>query len=226
MTKTISREHILGDLPEIATIRSESLREKVVDAWVFALERSSFDRVIDIPGEGSPDVFTLHEGKQDAHLRGVTRMALKIVEEFEDNFFGVQVDRDIIIAGALCHDIGKTWEFDPVNQKRWKNNADRYGDPSFRHSTYGTHVCLSVGLPEEIAHIAMGHSLEGVHLGLSTECYIIRQADNLWWHTAAALGLCRPDTVDFAGPTLRVRQLKSDRSDTSVPDTEPDKAAL
>lgn len=208
MTKTISREHILEDLPEIADIKSDDLRNKVIEAWVFALERSSFERVTDIAGEGSPNVFTLHERKQDAHLRGVTHLALRIVEEFEVTFPEVTIDRDIIIAGSLVHDIGKTWEFDPVNQKRWKERPDRYGDPSFRHSTYGTHVCLSVGLPEEIAHIAMGHSLEGIHIGLSTECYIIRQADNLWWHTAAALGLCRPDTVGFAGPTLRVRPLE------------------
>ncbi|MGB3876531.1 MAG: 3'-5' exoribonuclease YhaM family protein [Shinella zoogloeoides] len=207
MYKTISREHILEDLPEIADIRSDELREKVIDAWVFALERSSFDRVIDIQGEGSPNVFSLKRGRQDAHLRGVTRLALAIYEEFKATYPEAKVDRDIILAGGLCHDIGKTWEFDPVNLKRWSERGDRYGEPSFRHSAYGTHVCLSVGLPEEIGHICMGHSLEGAHIGHSTECYIIRQADHAWWHVAAALDLCHPDTIGFAGPNLRVRSL-------------------
>ena len=207
MYKTISRAHILEDLPEIAEIQSEALREKVVDAWVFALERSSFDRVIDIPGEGSPNVFALKRGTQDAHLRGVTRLALAIYDEFKGTYPEAKVDRDIILAGGLCHDIGKTWEFDPVNLQRWRERADRYGEPSFRHSAYGTHVCLSVGLPEEIGHICMGHSLEGAHIGHSTECYIIRQADHAWWHVAAALDLCHPDTIGFAGPNLRVRPI-------------------
>jgi 23S rRNA maturation-related 3'-5' exoribonuclease YhaM len=207
MYKSISRAHILEDLPEIAEIQSADLREKVIDAWVFALERSSFDRVTNIPGEGSPNVFVLKRGMQDAHLRGVTRLALAIYEEFKSVYPEAIVDRDIILAGGLCHDIGKTWEFDPENLKRWRERGDRYGEPSFRHSAYGTHVCLSVGLPEEIGHICMGHSLEGAHIGHSTECYIIRQADHAWWHVAAALDLCRPDTIGFAGPNLRVRPL-------------------
>ena len=207
MYKSISRAHILEDLPEIAEIQSADLREKVIDAWVFALERSSFDRVTDIPGEGSPNVFVLKRGMQDAHLRGVTRLALAIYEEFKSVYPEAMVDRDIILAGGLCHDIGKTWEFNPENLKRWRERGDRYGEPSFRHSAYGTHVCLSVGLPEEIGHICMGHSLEGAHIGHSTECYIIRQADHAWWHVAAALDLCRPDTIGFAGPNLRVRPL-------------------
>ena len=207
MYKSISRAHILEDLPEIAEIQSADLREKVIDAWVFALERSSFDRVTDIPGEGSPNVFVLKRGMQDAHLRGVTRLALAIYEEFKSVYPEAMVDRDIILAGGLCHDIGKTWEFDPENLKRWRERGDRYGEPSFRHSAYGTHVCLSVGLPEEIGHICMGHSLEGAHIGHSTECYSIRQADHAWWHVAAALDLCRPDTIGFAGPNLRVRPL-------------------
>ncbi|WHS95720.1 hypothetical protein VPK21_001062 (plasmid) [Sinorhizobium kummerowiae] len=53
----------------------------------------------------------------------------------------------------------------------------------------------------------MGHSLEGAHIGHSTECYIIRQADHAWWHVAAALDLCHPETIGFAGPNLRVRPI-------------------
>ena len=76
-----------------------------------------------------------------------------------------------------------------MNRKRWAEDPSRAGDPCLRHSVYGAHVCLSVGLPEEIAHIALGHSLEGQHIGLSTECYIVRHADHTWWHVAGALGL-------------------------------------
>lgn len=207
MYKTISREHIVEDLPEIADIQSVDLREKVIDAWVFALERSSFDRVTDISGEGSPNIFSLKRGTQDAHLRGVTRLALAIYEEFKASYPEAKVDRDIILAGGLCHDIGKTWEFDPVKLKRSEERGDRYGDPTYRHSAYGAHVCLSVGLPDEVGHICMGHAMEFSHIGHSTECFIIRQADHTWWHVAAALDLCHPDTIAFAGKNIRVRPL-------------------
>ncbi|TCQ95362.1 HD domain-containing protein [Neorhizobium sp. JUb45] len=207
MYKSISREHILEDLPEIADIQSAELREKVIDAWVFALQRSSFDRVTDISGEGSPNIFSLKRGTQDAHLRGVTRLALAIYEEFKATYPEAKVDRDIILAGGLCHDIGKTWEFDPEKLKRSEERGDRYGDPTFRHSAYGAHVCLSVGLPDEVGHICMGHAMEFSHIGHSTECFIIRQADHTWWHVAAALDLCHADTIAFAGKNIRVRPL-------------------
>ena len=127
------------------------------------------------------------------HLRGVAHFAMKMVEEFAASHPEIKVDRDIVLAGALCHDIGKPYEFDPVNRKRWAEDPSRAGDPCLRHSVYGAHVCLSVGLPEEIAHIALGHSLEGQHIGLSTECYIVRHADHSWWHVAGALGLLKPE---------------------------------
>jgi 23S rRNA maturation-related 3'-5' exoribonuclease YhaM len=202
----ISREAIIEDLPEIEDIRSPELREQVVDAWVFALERSSFDRVTDMPGEGSPTSFHLLEGRQDVHIRGVVRLSRAICDSFRASHPDIEIDDDIIVAGAICHDIGKTWDADPVNLKRWRERPDRYGEPSLRHSVYGVHVCLSVGLPEEIAHICLGHSREGDFIGLSTECNIVRQADVMWWRTAAALGLCREGTTDQAGKTLRVRR--------------------
>lgn len=205
--KAIDTSLIFEDLPEIRDIVSDDLRDKVVRAWVFALERSSFSRVNDIPGEGAPGIFELQRGTQGDHLRGVARLALAICAEFEASFPEIDVDKDIILVGALTHDIGKTWEADPVNQQRWRERPDRYGDPSYRHSVYGVHVCLSVGLPEEIAHISLGHSLEGEFIGLSTECFIVRQADTLWWHTAAALGLCRPGTEQPAGKSLRRREI-------------------
>ena len=206
MSSAISREAILEDLPEIGDIRSSDLREKVIDAWVFALERSSFGRVTDIPGEGSPTSFHLKEGRQDVHIRGVVRLARAICAEFRSSHPGVEIDDDIIVAGAVCHDIGKTWDADPVNLKRWRENGDRYGDPSYRHSVYGVHICLSVGLPEEVAHISLGHSREGEFIGLSTECMIVREADMLWWRIAAALGLCKDGTTEQAGRNLRTRR--------------------
>jgi putative nucleotidyltransferase with HDIG domain len=139
------------------------------------------------------------------NLRGVAHLAMGVVDEFTRNFADVAVDRDIVLAGALCHDIGKCWECDPVNQARWRMRPDKVGYPSMRHSVYGAHVCLAAGLPEAIAHIALGHSMEGAHIALSTECTIVRWADNSWWYSAAALGLCEPGTLAAAGPMMSPR---------------------
>ena len=132
---------------------------------------------------------------------------MKIVDVFADAFPETSVNRDIVLAGALCHDIGKPFEFDLINRERWANDPSQAGEPALRHSVYGAHVCLTVGLPEEIAHIALGHSLEGQHIGLSTECYIVRHADHTWWHVAGALGLLKPESLSGVGTMMRPRTL-------------------
>jgi putative nucleotidyltransferase with HDIG domain len=200
-----TRAAILEDLPEIMDIKNEGLRETVIAAWALSLRGSSFSRIRDIPGEGAPNHFVLRRGTQEIHLRGVARLAMGVVDEFTRNFPEVAVDGDIVLAGALCHDIGKCWECDPVNQERWRARPDKVGYPSMRHSVYGAHICLAAGLPEAIAHIALGHSMEGAHIALSTECTIVRWADNSWWYSAAALGLCEPGTLAAAGPMMSPR---------------------
>ena len=199
------RASIVEDLPEIKDIQDADLRAKVIEGWAYSLAGSSYQRIRDMPGEGNPDVLVLTRGNQTDHLRGVARLAMKFVEEFTNSFPGIVVDSDIVLAGALCHDIGKPYEFDPANRKRWTEDPSRSGEPALRHSVYGAHVCLAVGLPEEIAHIALGHSLEGQHIGLSTECYIVRHADHTWWHVAGALGLLKPESLVNVGSMMRPR---------------------
>jgi putative nucleotidyltransferase with HDIG domain len=200
------RRSIVEDLPEIAQISDHTLREKAIDAWAYSLTRSNFHRIIDLPAEGNPGQSALIRGTQADHLRGVVHLSVKFVEEFETSHPEVRVDQDIVLVGAICHDVGKPYEFDPRNTARWARDPSASGQPTLRHSVYGAHVCLAVGLPEEIAHIALGHSFEGQYIGLSTECVIVRQADHVWWQLAGALGLLRPDTLAHFGPTMRPRR--------------------
>jgi putative nucleotidyltransferase with HDIG domain len=205
------RKSVVEDLPEIDQIVDRELRSKAIEAWAYALAGSSFDRISNIPGEGNPGILTLKRGNQADHLRGVAHFALKLADEFLTTFPEIELDRDIVLTGALCHDIGKPWEFDPENQKRWKSDPSRAGQASLRHSVFGAHVCLAAGLPEEIAHIALGHSTEGQHIGLSTECFIVRNADHLWWQIAGACGLLTAESmVGYADKTTRPRKLRTE----------------
>lgn len=201
------RAHILEDLPELADIGELDLQARAVEAWAYSLSHSTFRRVTDIPPEGNPGQSVLKRGTQADHLRGVAGLALRIVDEFETTRPEVEIDRAIVLTGALCHDVGKPYEFDPENIEKWTQDSSRAGHPTLRHSVFGAHVCLTVGLPEEIAHIALGHSLEGQHIGLSTECMIVRHADHVWWQIAGATGLLKPESLGSAGPMMRPRRL-------------------
>lgn len=189
------RSGVIADLPELQLIADQDLREKATDAWVIALAQSSFRRIREIPGEATPGALVLKHGGQDLHLRGVTRLALAHVDYFADVFPEADIDRDIIIAGGLTHDVGKAFECDPENLRRWKADGSRVGRPSLRHPIYGAHICLLAGLPEAVVHIAACHSPEGNNVRRSLECTLIHEADVAWWKIAAASGLVHADTM-------------------------------
>jgi putative nucleotidyltransferase with HDIG domain len=183
------RARVREELPEVEAIADVELREMVVEAWALSLSRSSFGAISEIRPSGNPDTPPLKRGTQTDHIRGVTRLAMKLAEELTGMFPELPVNRDLLIAGALCHDVGKPWEFDPRNQARWKAAPRAAGLPSIRHPGYGVHICLTVGLPEEVAHIAGGHSGEGELITRSLENTIVHHADYAFWRILDAGGL-------------------------------------
>ncbi len=188
------RETVRAELPEVEEVTDVGLREKVVEAWATALASSSFGSIGEIRPSGNPDTPPLKRGTQTDHIRGVTRLAMRLADEMVAMFPDLKVNRDILVAGALCHDVGKPWEFDPKNQERWRGAPRASGHPSIRHPAYGAHVCLSVGLPEEVAHIAGGHSGEGERIVRSLENTIVHHADHAFWRILWAGGLLEEAT--------------------------------
>ena len=189
------RARVRAELPEVEEIRDPELRHRVIEAWALALAASSFGAIADIEASGNPGVNRLKRGSQTDHIRGVTRMALALAEQLQAQLPDLAIDRDVLIAGALCHDVGKPWEFDPANRRRWEADPSAAGLPSIRHPAFGVHVCLTVGLPEEVAHCAAAHSGEGELLVRSLENTIVHHADYAFWGIARAANLLVPETI-------------------------------
>ena len=189
------RTRVRTELPEVEEIRDPELRDRVIEAWALALAASSFGAIAEIEPSGNPGVNTLRRGSQTDHIRGVTRMALALAEQLQAQLPDLEIDRDVLIAGALCHDVGKPWEFDPANRRRWEADPRAAGLPSIRHPAFGVHVCLTVGLPEEVAHCAAAHSGEGELLVRSLENTIVHHADYAFWGIARAGDLLVPESV-------------------------------
>ena len=175
------RRGVSESLPEVNEIKDEELRGQVIEAWAFALSESEFTRIDQIRGSGVPDSPALKDGTQAEHLRGVARMAQGLADGLEAVHGDIGIDRDLLWACALCHDVGKPFEFSPRNQARWQNDVGAAGFPSIRHSVYGVHVALTVGLPEAVAHTAGAHSAEGELIKRSLENTLVNSADHAYW---------------------------------------------
>lgn len=183
------RDGVRQSLPEIADIKDPELREKVVEAWALALSQSEFKRIEDMRPSGNPTSPPMIRGTQADHLRGVAHVALAIAQGLEQAVGPIGVDRDLLLACALCHDLGKPFEFSPARQARWRANPAAAGYPALRHPVYGAHIALTVGLPEAVAHAAGAHSGEGELILRSLENTIVHYADHSFWRVLARAGL-------------------------------------
>lgn len=182
------RKGVIESLPEAKNIKDDNLRERVYDAWAISLSTSSYKRIEDIGASGGPGTPGLKNGTQADHLNGVARIGVAIAAAIKETITDFDVDMDEVIAGGLCHDIGKPFEFDPENRERWTADPGKTGLPSMRHTLYGVYVALSAGLPEEIAHIAGAHSAEGENVARSAVCEIVHFADYAFWGVLGKAG--------------------------------------
>lgn len=185
------RDGVIQALPEAKQIKNQEIREKVYDAWAVSLATSGYKKIEDIPASGNPGTPVMRTGTQADHLRSVARLSAVIAKELTDTFPQFNVDMDEVIAGGLCHDLGKPFEFDAANQERWKSDPRVTGWPSIRHPVYGVHIALSVGLPEKIAHIAGAHSMEGENVRRSLVGTIVNHADYAYWRILEAAGVLK-----------------------------------
>lgn len=181
-------------LPEVAEIRDEELREKVVQAWALSLSKNGFRRIEEIRASGNPDTPAIKNGTQADHLRGVAYVAQAIADAIERVHGDIGVDRDLLWACALCHDVGKPFEFSPANQQRWREDPRATGYPALRHTLYGVYIALTVGLPEAVAHTAGGHSKEGEFVERSLENTLVHFADHTYWRVLNRAGLLEPSS--------------------------------
>jgi putative nucleotidyltransferase with HDIG domain len=165
-------------LPEIELIEDPELRAKVVRVWQLALERSSFKTIEGIP-------FTLLiEGLKDSlaeHTGRVTRCADAVAQVRGD------LKRDVVLAGALLHDVGKVLEYTPAKGDGpvGKSEVGRL----LRHPVTGAAIAMEVGLPSEVVHVVAAHAGEGDLVTRTPEAICVYHCDLIDFEvTKAKLG--------------------------------------
>jgi putative nucleotidyltransferase with HDIG domain len=161
--KMIDKKYIMKLFPEIRKIRKKSLREGVIKAWLLAVERGNWQKIDKIP-------FTLLTKTQKtlvAHTRTVTRMAMTVARVRRD------LNVDFVIAGGLVHDVGKLLEYERKGNKFRKSDYGKL----VRHPVSGYAIALEAGLPKEVAHIVVAHSVEGENVKRSKEAIVINHCD-------------------------------------------------
>jgi putative nucleotidyltransferase with HDIG domain len=86
----------------------------------------------------------------------------------------MEVNMDVLIAGAILADVGKLLEYAlDTNGKCVQGNYGKY----LRHPFSGVSLAEQCGVPAEVCHIIAAHAAEGDLVNRSTEAYIVHHAD-------------------------------------------------
>ena len=167
------RGKVIGIWPEISWIVDQTLREKAIDAWVYAIE-SSVLTPEDL--EKIPFSLLIKDCKVTFmnHKRTCVQLAVDMAKRMQANFGDeIAIDMDILIAGAILIDVGKLLEYEIVNGKLTTSAAGKL----VRHPFSGVGIAQRFDLPAEVQHIVGTHSKEG-DLGYRTvESIIVHHAD-------------------------------------------------
>ncbi len=167
------KKQVLEIWPEINWIKDEGLRNKTLDAWVYAIENSPLE-----PNDLEEIPFSLLIKDCSVsfmnHKRTCVQLAVYIAKTKVYNFGDeIKINMDFMISGAILIDVGKLLEYEMVDGKLCTSD---YGKV-VRHPFSGVAITARFGLPPEVQHIIGTHSKEG-DLGKRTvESIIVHHAD-------------------------------------------------
>jgi putative nucleotidyltransferase with HDIG domain len=167
------RERLLKILPEIEWVEDAELREKVVATWLDGLERGGWQ-----PEDVDRMPFTLAKKVSSSfakHVRSVTRICAFVAETFDEIYGGVdlKLDKDLLLAGALLHDVGKLVEMEEADGAFRKSPDGKL----VRHAFSGVALADAHRLPAAVQHMIGTHSKEGDPFKRTPESVVLHLAD-------------------------------------------------
>jgi len=167
------RDKVLKIWPEINWIQKKELREKTLDCWVYAIEKSVLSAE-DL--EMIPFSLLIKDCKITFmnHKRTAVQLSVEIAKRMKENFGDeIKIDMDLLISGAILIDVGKLIEYDKVDGKLTTSKAGKL----LRHPFSGVAIADRFSLPPEVQHIIAYHAKEGDDAIRSIEAIIVHHAD-------------------------------------------------
>jgi putative nucleotidyltransferase with HDIG domain len=182
------RDRLLELMPEFDLIQDEELREKTIQVWEAAMQRSGWtpDDLLRMP-------FTLLINPCPAsyieHIRAVTLTAYRAAQLFGE-IYGerVPLNMDYLVSGGLLHDIGKLLEYEDRDDGVTVQTA---AGKLMRHPFSGAALAYEFGLPPEVQHMIAAHAGEGDKIKRSPEATLINKADFMSFETLRDLQVKR-----------------------------------
>ena len=170
-------------LPEFAEIGDPALRELALKATGAAAEKGGWTEET----VGLAPVTVSYSGCRCSLIEHVR----KVVQTCSANYAllsgfyvqnGCPLDRDLVVCGALLHDIGKFTEFtlregEPVHSE---------SAALLRHPLSGAIIAAEAGLPDAVVNLIATHSFEGERSVRTGEADFVRAVDEFVFKCSVA----------------------------------------
>lgn len=155
--------------PEVEGIEDRELRTGVVRVWEEAAADAGVDDLATVPWypPAQAELDVPDETLVD-HVRDVAVVALAMAESLDERRPG-SVSLDLVVAGALVHDVSKLAEFDG-------HERTAIGD-LLGHPYYGVHLVEGADLPVELAHVVLSHTPRTNVEPATLEASVVSHAD-------------------------------------------------
>jgi 7,8-dihydroneopterin 2',3'-cyclic phosphate phosphodiesterase len=172
--------------PRIEEIADSQLRDQVCQVWLQAWQASDYRHLEDASQwEPARDALGI---SNVAHTNGVVELSLAMGEALHSTQ-SLPVDRDVLIAAAVLHDVDKIRLFHAADGR--PTDLGR----QLGHVATGVHLAMQAGLPLAVVHAIAAHSPNYSKVAPQTvEAVILRQADDLFTRTWI---MQRGQTVSF-----------------------------
>lgn len=170
----MNKRELENVFPAFKEIKNETLRIQSEEAMLAAMDVGGWneDNIMMCP-------VTLNWEKNDVswveHVTDVASMCMMEFDMLEKYYkrHDVPFERDMVVAGALLHDIGKLTEF------VYRDGRAVHGDnfELMRHPLSGALIAAKTGLPDRLVHLIAVHSFEGEKSYQTAESEFVRSID-------------------------------------------------
>ena len=133
--------------PGVDDIADQNMRSVVLRAWGRAVSECEFERLEDIPFSVAVPGVSLVD-----HILWVFEASLNMASLLEKSM-RVEVNRDLLMAAVLLHDLGKAYEYRRAGEGHEKTEIGK----GFMHGFWGAHVSIMEGAPLELSHLISTH---------------------------------------------------------------------
>ncbi len=162
-----NKKGIIDIFPQINQINDSELKRVVIESWSEYLDEYGCEAIMKLPFSGFASDATLVD-----HISSVAEIAMNMADVFAKKLT-VKINKDLLMAAVLLHDLGKAYEYEFVDGAWRKTDIGK----KFMHGFWGTYRSLGNGASVELAHLIATHTpISPVHPQL-VEGVILHYAD-------------------------------------------------